>query len=170
MFSPDGTLISASAAPHCGAIHSAAVPLSLWPAEADTLPFVYSLNRSSGLVLSPNTWHLADICEEPTGFFEILSISSTSIYPVNKLLCIHVADAKRERLPPVHSPHDIQPRSRSYRKSTLVSKFGDSAAVRIKKQFCPCTVSVLQFPFKRNVQLRHGFKQNLTVPKCSIRF
>ena len=39
-----------------------------------------------GLILSQNLWHLADVREMPTGFFEILWISSLEKHQINMLL------------------------------------------------------------------------------------
>ena len=52
----------------------------------------FSLSQSFGLVLTQNLGHLADVCEELTGFLGILWISSAKIG--NRAICIRIADTK----------------------------------------------------------------------------
>ena len=69
--------------------------------------YVLSLKRRSGLVLSRSPWHLADVCNELSGFFGIALISSMEIYQVKRATCIRIDAAMRGSFS-VHSPRDVQ--------------------------------------------------------------
>ena len=86
--------------------------------------------------------HLADVCEEQTGFFEILWISSKKMHQANELFAFVLPMGSVNRFPFIHHGHDIQSRliiPQNHRGIKLQSVCAQSA-------------------LKMNVQLPLGFK------------
>ena len=95
-----------------------------------------------------------------TGFFEILRNLFAEIYQVKKLLAFVLPIWSVNRFP--FNNYTAFSLARAYRRSIEASKFWVNA-IPITIQSCSCTVRILQFTSKINVQLRQGLSEEGSV-------